>query len=124
MTGDPGWVAYLNEPLFAGSPQTRGEWLCEHGTVEVTANMFLEFRRLGGSAPTHKSTMPKPENIEGQVEPVATVSSPSDSGKPRYRRESIHQFRKDVEERRIPYTAETQQLLREYQFAELEGRVE
>jgi hypothetical protein len=123
IAGDPGWVAFLNEPLMAGATQTRGEWLMERGTSETTARMFKDYQARGGEKPVpfQRSILP---TIEGQVALVGSTGRSSVSEGKRYSRVEVEAFRHKLQTKQIPYTHENQQLLREYQIAQIEGRLD
>lgn len=125
QAADPGWVAFLNEPLFDGGTQTRGEYLGLHGTESVTAGMFREFLERGraGSGAAPKSEIPLPSGIEAQVAPVQTTGTPADGGQKRFSKAVVDRFIGDMNNRRIPCTKENIEKFREYKLAVYEGRV-
>lgn len=127
IPGDPAWAAYLSEPVFPGSRQSIGEWLSDNGTVETTAHHFGLFKKRS-QAPARAPTSfdANRPTREGQVAPEAAKASgataDSAAGK-RYDRAEVDRFRSDLRERRIPYDEANQKRLREFQIAEMEGRV-
>lgn len=125
IQGDPGWAAFLLEPMVNGAKLTRGEFMTTQGTPAVMANWFKEYQlRAKTPAPVVDPNKPQLPSVEEQAAPAATARPVAQSEGTRYVRAAVTQFFDDLNNRRIPLNPENQKLFREYKLADLEGRID
>lgn len=127
IPSNPEWLEFLSRPVNPEvSPQTWHQLATQVGTPEVAANIFKTFQREKSGTNSNEEARPKEDRPSPRSQVVPPRSSVSRRPEPKVERLAREDY--DALLRRMTnpseFTEENKALLRKYQQADLEGRLE